>query len=325
MVRGRRPTRCPPARSPRWPSGSRRDRPDVLLVHHSRADLLGQAHPGAAPAAAGAASERRPRRSSATRRSRPRAPRAWDKVLRRELLASGAALRPRRPRRADRDVAGAARRARHRDAAARPSTSATSRRTASAGARRSTCSRSTRRCWRAAGERRALVEPAMLRHELALLSAVPEAERREFFARMSRPAARSPARPVARLRAQLVQRDALRRPTSRSRSRWPPGARCAAGAQRLAAQGPAARRARAASMKAYYRRALRRPIDPQPRRLRRLLVPRLLVQPARDLREGARARARHARRLGRRRATASDALPAGVEHVVARHAASTTT
>ena len=43
---------------------------------------------------------------------------------------------------------------------------------------------------------------------------------------------------------------------------------------------------------------------PGPRGLRRVLVPRLLVQPARDLREGARARPGHARRVGREAATA---------------------
>ena len=56
------------------------------------------------------------------------------------------------------------------------------------------------------------------------------------------------------------------------------------------------------------------------RRLRRVLVPRLLLQPARDLREGARARAGDPRRLGRQARARGDAVPAGRRGRRRRHA-----
>ena len=81
-----------------------------------------------------------------------------------------------------------------------------------------------------------------------------------------------------------------------------------------------ARRARAAAWSAATRAARRAPVDPQARAVRRLLVPRLRLQPARDLREGARARARHARRVGGQARGGRRRCPPGVEYVVRRHA-----
>src|SRR4051794_11107217 len=156
--------------------------------------------------------------------------------------------------------------------------------------------------------RRRLVLPAMLRHQLALLERVPEGERREFFHRMSecyrrhrrgdepRPGGRG-----GRLRARLVERDAWTAFRLLDRVRDRRGR-------------PKRRRERA--LDPHYRAALEQPIDPD------LAVfaaywyrgyscnPRAIYERARELVPGMRG-------VWVVDAESADAMPPGVEHVVA--------
>ncbi len=108
---------------------------------------------------------------------------------------------------------------------------------------------------------RAQVTPAMLKHQLALLKRVPEADRREFFRRMSESLRRhrtgaepQPAGRLGRLRSTLVQRDAYRAFRSLERVR---DARTGLRPARMR------RRARDQRLDRYYRSRLRQPVDPQ--------------------------------------------------------------
>ena len=175
--------------------------------------------------------------------------------------------------------------------------------------------------------RRRLVLPALMWHELARLERLPAGERPSYFAgargrvapppQGGREARQRSRREAADPRARPRQLPALpggpqRAPRSPRRDARPDRgdrARTAQGAR--AAQAPA--RAPLPRLPAPARRS-------RPRRLRRLLVPRLLLQPAGDLREGARARPRHARRLGRQARRRSPTCRPGIDYVVARHA-----
>jgi CDP-glycerol glycerophosphotransferase len=181
--------------------------PDVLLLHHSRVDMFRTVRPGPQrrllEGVDGAVTlDERPALAAA-------APRAWDKVLRRSLVAGAsfgagahaeltvtwpALLRARR-------IATLATPAYVRyEPPNRDRTGSPFDVFAQYDA-----------VLQLAGERRGLVAPAMLRHELELLAQVPEPQRREFFAGIARAYPRGvPAGggPVARLRARLVERDA---------------------------------------------------------------------------------------------------------------------
>jgi CDP-glycerol glycerophosphotransferase len=118
-------------------------------------------------------------------------------------------------------------------------------------------------------ERRRLVPPAMLRHQLALLERVPERDRREFFRRMSaqyreRTRGDEPALGgrIAPLRSRLVQRGSYAGFRALERAL---DARRAVVRTRRAASRRRARRAarsRRARLQRYYRSRLREPIDP---------------------------------------------------------------
>ena len=95
--------------------------------------------------------------------------------------------------------------------------------------------------------------------------------------------------------ARLVARGSYRRFPALEASRR---ARRTVDSARGGAPEARGRRAQARRLERDYRKARAAADRRAPGRVRRLLVPRLLVQPARDLREGARARAGPARRVG---------------------------
>jgi CDP-glycerol glycerophosphotransferase len=116
--------------------------------------------------------------------------------------------------------------------------------------------------------RRELVGPAMVRHQLALLGRVPARDRREFFARMSRSLREQGLeRPAAKGRLGQVRVALVRRHSYRAFELLQGSLRAQ---QTLAKRGSAAgRRARRvaggvhdATLRPWYRLALRRPIDP---------------------------------------------------------------
>lgn len=251
--------------------------PDVLLVHHSREDSLGRSRPGpqrkllAAIADAGAVTlEQRPGLADA-------APEAWDKLFRRALLQE-LGIRFAARGHGDLEVTWPALLAAERIAAA-PAVGYIRRRPGNALVEGSPVD-VLASCDAVfafldarpdvAAARRRLVLPALLRYQLSLLGRVPRARRREYFARMSATYRRHrtgdepmPAGRVARVRAELVERDGYRafelleqslagRRELRSRR---------AAASRLRARTAA--RARNLELRRYYRRRLTEPIDPQ--------------------------------------------------------------
>jgi CDP-glycerol glycerophosphotransferase len=291
--------------------------PDVLLVHHSRIDMFRRTTPGphrrALERVEGSVTlEREPALAAA-------APGAWDKVLRRGLLEQLGV----------RFGAGG-----HDEltvtwpallAAARIATLATP-----AYVRYEPPNRERygspfdvfdqyEAVLAFAAERRGLVAPTMLRHELDLLRHVPEDRRREFFARMARsyPAGTPVAGgPVNQLRARLVERHAYAAFTALEES---VAARRALIRRRAAIsrrRGRLERRARAAQLLAQYRVRRRAPLDPD------LAVfaaywyaayacnPRAIYEKARELVPSMRG-------VWVVKRDAVDRLPPGVEHVVA--------
>jgi CDP-glycerol glycerophosphotransferase len=251
--------------------------PDVLLVHHSRTDPLGRTRQGphrrllAAIADAGTVTlEQRPAVADA-------APRAWNKVLRRELLS-------------ELDVRFGARG--HSELsvtwpafltaaaiAASPHVGYIRRRPANAvrdGYTEGSPFDVFAACDAVLGradvpdERRRLVLPAMLRQQLSLLDRMPEADRREFFHRMSESYRRhrrgdepAPRGRLGRLQSALVERDGYRAFRLLEESL---DARRALRKRRAALsriRGRAAGRARRADLQRHYRSALQQPLDPQ--------------------------------------------------------------
>ena len=139
---------------------------------------------------------------------------------------------------------------------------------------------------------------------------VHPSDKERFFARMSEtfgryePPGHTPPPPedkpylAAKYRAikagdyrrfQRIRAAEVRRRTARRRLR---------GAARIG-RGGARRLKRLVNRHLYYRAQRRRPIDEQPGRLRRLLVPRLRLQPGGDLREAAGAGPPHPPGVGR--------------------------
>lgn len=176
------------------------------------------------------------------------------------------------------------------------------------------------------GERRRLVLPAMLRHQLYLLDFVPPEERRRFFGRMSESYRRhrgdEPASVggSARLRERLVERDAyatfrllkkaasLRRRVRRARREARPSL------ERLRRR--VFGRARSGDLDRHYRSRLDEPVDPN------LAVfaaywyrgyscnPRAIYEKAREMVPGMRG-------VWVVKQDSADAMPPGVEYVVA--------
>jgi CDP-glycerol glycerophosphotransferase len=170
--------------------------------------------------------------------------------------------------------------------------------------------------------RRRLVAPAMLRHQLRLLSRVPAGRRREFFRGMAQDRARHgagaspPKGRLAALRARLVAGDRYRAFRMLERAlavRHALGRRRAALARR---RSRLAARARRAALRRWYRSRLRQPVDPN------LAVfaaywyrgyacnPRAIYEKARELVPGFRG-------VWVVEADAVASVPPGVEHVVA--------
>ena len=235
--------------------------PDVLLVGDRIEDALGRSRPGPNTALV------RRLKDVVTLDEEPRladaAPRAWDKVLRREGLGRFA-----QGRHGELTVTWPAL-LRARRIAAAPGTSYTRRELENATRVAGSPFESYEALLEGADERaRRLVVPAMARHLLALLDRVPEGERREFFRRASELYARHrtgghppPAGRVARARLELLERDAyaayrLLEGGVRARRRAP--ALKAAGGI-----GITRSRLRKASLERHYRSRLRQPLDPE--------------------------------------------------------------
>jgi CDP-glycerol glycerophosphotransferase len=291
---------------------------DVLLLHHSRDDVLGRrsAGPHAARlrkiAAAGPAPLDRHPRAAAV------APEPWDKVLRRTLLADGDA-RFGTGAHGELPVTWPAL-LRAERIAALPEPVYVRRRPANAvrhGAAVDVFAQfdAALRAAGADGTASSLALPAMVQHALALLDRQRGAKRREFLARMGAWLREHP-REDAALRVRLIERGARRALAVVDRAR---AARARAGRARRRL-GRLRRRVKGAlrrrRLDRYYRGRLRRPIDGD------LAVfyaywgrgyscnPRAIYEKARELVPGFRG-------VWVVRREAVDALPAGVEHVVA--------
>jgi CDP-glycerol glycerophosphotransferase len=171
-------------------------------------------------------------------------------------------------------------------------------------------------------ERRRLVAPAMLRHQLALLRRVPASARREFFHRMSESYNRhrrgdepDAAGPAARLRATLVEHERYRTFELLE----------GALAKRDAAQRPrvlagklkrrALRRTRRTDLQRYYRSRLEQPIDPNLAVFAAYWYRGYQCNP-RAIYEQARALVPEMRGVWVVKADARAGIPDGVEHVV---------
>jgi CDP-glycerol glycerophosphotransferase len=290
--------------------------PDVLVVNHSTKDMLGRSRQGPHRKALARAAKDGPGSLEQHPALADAAPQAWNKVLRRGLLTdlgtrfgSGA--------NSELTVTWPALLSADRIAAL-PAQSYERRLRANANPEAGSASDVFEQYDAAlafAGERRELVASAMLRHLLALLDRVPEPDRRDFFHRMSETYKRHGGTATGRT-AQLVAADRYaafqafqraletRRSLSRSRARLRKRA------------GRAAGKARKARLERHYRAQLRRPIDPD------LAVfaaywysayscnPRAIYEKARELVPGMRG-------VWIVKPEAVDALPAGVEHVLA--------
>ena len=312
----------------------REARPDVLVVHHERADILGTRRPGqhakllrrAARGPAGPLD-----RTPSLART---APRAWDKLVGLEHLRGlGVHFGP-----ADHSELGVTWPAllRAERIAALPTAAYVRRRPGNA-VRDALVSGGPfdvfasydavfaflERHPEIPAERRRLVLPAALDHQLSLLEHAPPGERREFFTRISGGLARhrrgdepDPAGRLARVRSTLVARDGYRafRLLEDALDRRRALQRRRARAARL--RGRVARRARREQLRRHYRARRRQPIDPD------LAVyaaywyrgyacnPRAIYEKAREL-------APHVRGVWVVKAGAAGGIPPGVDHVVA--------
>jgi CDP-glycerol glycerophosphotransferase len=264
--------------------------PDVLIVHHVHRGALGRERPGPHRKALGKAARQGP----GTLEKRPglanAAPRAWNKVFRRELLVETGA-RFGSGGHAELTVTWPALLAAERIAAL-PAKSYERRHPPNAAPEPGSpfdVFDQYDAVLAKAGERAALVRPAMRRHLLYLLDRTPSKDRREFFRRVS------PGESYAAFRAReeaVKARRAVRRRASR-----------------------VAGKARKSRLERHYRSQLRRPLDPD------LAVfgaywyaayscnPRAIYEKARELVPGMRG-------VWVVKPDAVDSLPAGVEHVL---------
>ena len=276
--------------------------PDVLLVHHTRTDELGRAKPGPHRKAFAKAAKRGPAPLDRHKALADAAPGSWNKLFRREHLrgrfgsGSQSAL----------TVTWPALLAAERIAAL-PARSY-ERRTPGNAAPEDGSPFDVFTQYEAvleqAGDRRELVASPMLRHLLALLEELPQADRREFFRRVSQAYAHAGAPDTGRT-ARLVARNryTLFRGVQRSLELR----------AKLRGRGGRSDRAR---LERHYRAELRKPIDPD------LAVfaaywfagykcnPRAIYEKARELVPSMRG-------VWVVKPDAVASLPAGVEHVVA--------
>jgi CDP-glycerol glycerophosphotransferase len=212
-------------------------RPDVLIVHHAELQTVGRERQGPHRRALARAAEQGPGALAERRALAQTAPHAWNKVLRRELLAdAGASFGPRNH--AELTLTWPALLAAQRIAAL-PVNSYERRRPANLPPTPGSpfdVFDQYERVLATAGERADLVRPAMRRHLLTLLDRVAPGERAEFFRRAF------PGRSYASFRA-----------------------RREAGRARRAVRGRAGRAKaglRRRGLERHYRSQLRRPLDP---------------------------------------------------------------
>ena len=268
----------------------RRTRPDVLVLHHVHVSALGRERAGAHRKALAKAAKEGPGPLRERRGLANAAPRAWNKVFRRELLASAGA-RFGTGGHGELTLTWPALLAAERIAAL-PVKAYERRHPPNAAPEPSApfdvfdqydtvLSR--------AGDQAGLVRPAMRRHLLYLLERVPAGDRREFFRRMA------PGESYAAFRARREAskaRQALRRRAGRAKAK-----------------------AREGRLERHYRSELRRPLDPD------LAVfaaywyagyscnPRAIYEMARELVPSMRG-------VWVVKPNAVDSLPAGVDHVL---------
>jgi CDP-glycerol glycerophosphotransferase len=290
--------RLPAGALPRIANVLRSARPDVLVMHHVRLGALGKEHPAAHRKALARAAGTDPGPLDRQPGLAHTAPLAFDKVLKRALLAdTGARFGP--GAHSELTVTWPALLGAQRIAAV-PEKSYERRVPGNAtpeGGSPFDVFDQYEAVLKHAGDRRALVEPAMQRHLLRLFERVPPADRGEFFRRMA------PGQSYAAFKAREQARE-LRRSLGR---------------KRRAARKRASRtvgKARQAKLERRYRAALRRPIDPD------LAVfaaywysayscnPRAIYERARELVPSMRG-------VWVVKPDAVDALPPDVEHVVA--------
>jgi CDP-glycerol glycerophosphotransferase len=232
--------------------------PDVLVVHHSTIDLAGRTHEGPHRRLLQKVAGEGPRTVRERAGLADTAPRAWNKVLRREhVRASGGRFSP--GGHGELTLTWPALLAAESIAAAPLACYV---RTRPAGAGPAPFDVFDRYdAVLAAAPDAALVVPAMLRHQLELLRRLPEEQRREFFHRMAeglrRHATGREPRPrgrVGRLRWRLVAHDAYAafRLLEQARVRRP-------SPRRMRRRSKA--RARRRELERYYGERLREPVD----------------------------------------------------------------
>jgi CDP-glycerol glycerophosphotransferase len=268
----------------------REARPDALIVHHVERGALGRERPGPHRKALAKAAEQGPGPLEERRGLAHAAPRAWNKVLRRELLAQAGA-RFGTGMHGELTLTWPALLAAERIAAL-PAVAYERRRPANATPEPGSpfdVFDQYEAVLQRAGERAHLVEPAMRRHLAYLLDRVPAKDRREFFKRMS------PGRSYAAFRAREEAANARKAVRKRA--------------------GRSAGKARRARLERHYRAQLRRPLDPD------LAVfgaywyaayscnPRAIYEKARELVPDMRG-------VWVVKPDVVDSLPAGVEHVL---------
>jgi CDP-glycerol glycerophosphotransferase len=290
--------RLPAGAIPRVADVLRNERPDALVLHHVRLGALGREHPGPHGKALAEAAATPPGPLEQHPGLAHAAPLAFNKVLGRALLADAhARFGP--GAHAELTVTWPALLQAQRIAAL-PEKSYERRAPGNAtpeGGSPFDVFDQYEAVLEQAKDRTNLVKPAMERHLLRLLDRVPPEDRREFFRRMS------PGESYAAFRAKEQTGD-LRRSLGRKRRALRKRASRTIG------------KSRRAKLERHYRAALRRPIDPD------LAVfaaywysayscnPRAIYERARELVPSMRG-------VWVVKPEAVDALPAGVEHVVA--------
>ncbi|MEA2441582.1 MAG: CDP-glycerol glycerophosphotransferase [Thermoleophilaceae bacterium] len=288
-----------PAGAPARVAGElRKARPDVLLLHHVRVGALGQEQQGPHRKALAKAAEKGPGPLEQHRALAYAAPRAFDKVLRRGLLTeTGARFGP--AGHAELTVTWPALLGAERIAALPEKAyerRAPRNATPEPGSAFDVFDQYDA-VLKEAGDRAGLVEPARRRHLLKLLDRVPAKDRREFFRRMS------PGESYAAFRAR-EEAGELRRSLGRRRRAVKQRAR------------RAARKARRARLERHYRAQLRRPIDPDLAVFAAYWYRAYSCNP-RAIYERARELVPNMRGVWVVKADAVDAIPAGVDYVVA--------
>lgn len=293
---------------------------DVLVVPHTRVDVLGHRRPGRGSKLIAAAAQRGPGAIDEQRRLAATATRVWDKLFRRELLSEAGA------RFGDSAHSGltvtwpALLAAARIDAVAEP---AYLRREPPNATPEPGSPFDVFAQYDALFElmeqrddtRTGLVVPAMVRHELSLLATLPDAERREFFQLMSQ-GLRAHGRGDERLgrNARLVHRDAYAAFRTLEQARV---TRDAVSRKELSKRrGRLTKRLRRSKLERHYSARLRQPLDPQLAAYGAYWYRGYACNP-RAVYERARELAPDVRGVWIVKPEGVAGMPAGVDHVVA--------